>query len=151
MTKQIRWTALLAAAAAIAGCGNSDDGGTVGGGDDNRLSCTASLSPTTFSYVLDATGQSMTVNAGQADGVTLGRVGAPSGTIYGSWSPPDSVQGDATLHFELQFDANPDEFTTAVTCSALGKTARAAVSSPVTITASSVTVLQADSDVEYSD
>jgi hypothetical protein len=150
MTKQTLWTAVLAAAA-IAGCADGDGNGTSGAPGDNRLSCTATISPSTFSYMLDSTGATLQVNAGQGNTGTLNRVGAPSSTIYGAWTAPDTVQSGITLHLELHFDPNPDEASAVVSCSGLGKTAMAVASSPATITASSVTILQADSDVEYSD
>lgn len=150
MIKQTLWMALFAAAA-VAGCSSDDGNGTSGGPSDNRLSCTATISPGTFSYMLDATGGTLLVNAGQSSAASLNRVGAPSPTIYGAWTGPDTVQSGITLHLELHFDPSPDDVSTVVTCSGLGKTAMAVASSPATITASSVTILQADSDVEYSD
>jgi hypothetical protein len=154
MTKQTLWVALCAVAA-LAGCADSTDGGTGvangGGGDEppQRLSCTASVSPATFEYVLDTAGETLTIDVGQADASSLNRVGAASGTIYGAWAPPDSVQSGVTLHSEIQFDS--DEISATITCSGVGQTATAMASSPATITGSSVTILQADSDVEYSD
>ena len=85
---------------------------------------------------------------GQVNEATLERVSAPSGTIYGTWINIDQVQNGISLHGEITFQ--PSLVSLTATCSGADKTAHAHVSSPATITDTTVDILQADADLEYS-
>jgi len=155
MLKQSLWTVVLVtAAAALTGCATDDanDGGGGGGGTGSpaptRVSCTANVAPTTFTYEVGDAGRMLTVQAGQADEQTLERVGAASDEIYGAWLVRETMNNGAAVHFELR--VAPGQVSAFARCSALGKTAMATATSPATVTSTTVTILQSDTDVEYS-
>ena len=107
-----------------------------------------SIAPTTFTYEVGDAGRMLTVQAGQADEQTLERVGAASEAIYGAWLVSETTNNGTTAHLELH--VAPGQVSAFARCSALGKTAMATATSPATITSTTVSILQSDTDVEYS-
>jgi hypothetical protein len=154
MLKRTFWTVVLVTAAALTGCASDDssDVGGGGGGTGNptppRVSCTASIAPATFTYEVGDAGRMLIVQAGQADEQTLERVGAANGAIYGAWLVGDTMNNGLAVHLELRVASG--QVSTFARCSAQGKTAMATATSPATITSTTVSILQSDTDVEYS-
>jgi len=152
MLKRTFWTVVLVTAAALTGCASDDSsddgGGGTGGPTSPRLSCTANIAPATFTYEIGDAGRMLTVQPGQADEQTLERVGAASDAIYGAWLVSDTMNNGTAVHFELRVASG--QVSAFARCSALGKTAMATATSPATITSTTVSILQSDTDVEYS-
>ena len=137
-------------AVAVAMCGCADDGGDEpgenGGSPRDPISCTATITPTSFTYEIVDGGRRLAASSGGTQ-ETIERVGAPSAAIYGNWLIGDRMVGDITVRGELQFA--PGEMHVVSRCTARGRTVAATATSPATITDQSVTVLQADVDVQY--
>lgn len=154
MLKRTLWAVVLVTAAALTGCAGDDsiDDGGGGGGPDSptpsRVSCTASIAPATFTYEVGDAGRMLTVQAGQADEQTLERVGAANDEIYGAWLLGDTMSNGTAAHLELHVASG--QVSAFARCSALGKTAMATATSPATITDTTVSILQSDTDVGYS-
>jgi hypothetical protein len=152
MLKRTFWTVVLVTAAALTGCASddsSDDGGGGGGSPTStRVSCTANIAPATFTYEVGDAGRMLTVQAGEADEQTLERVGPASDAIYGAWLVSDTMNNGTAIHLELHVASG--QVSAFGRCSALGKTAMATATSPATITSTTVSILQSDTDVEYS-
>lgn len=151
MLKRTLWTVVLATAV-LTGCASDDSSGDGGGGTGDptsaRVTCTANIAPVTFTYEVGDAGQMLIVQAGQADEQTLERVGTASDAIYGAWLVGDTMNNGTEVHVELHVDTG--QVSAVARCSALGKTAMATATSPATITSTTVSILQSDTEVGYS-
>jgi len=144
----LRWLSrvtLVVAMLSTTGCLDDDSPGMSGSssGNGNYYKCTASISPSSFDYVVQGNTLMLTSTGGAS--TSLSRVGSGNG-IYGSWVISEQHDPQIRMKVKLLMRLESGRVSAVAECSAdAGPKGRATASSPADITDSTVTILQADS------
>lgn len=140
---------LLCSVMLLLACGgddDDDDGGGDGGNPPRTFTCQASTMPATLDYVVD--GDVLEVTAGgQTDSLDRVAAGDPGRPVYGTWHIDTITEpGVGTVSVDIQIE--PDRVNALADCDFGSVSANAVATSAATITDTTITILEADEDIE---
>lgn len=136
--------ALLSSAMLLFACGGEDDDDR--GEDPPRtFTCQASISPSTFDYVVQGDVLEVTAN-GESAFLDLVAVGDPSRPVYGVWHIGTDTTPVGTLSLDLEIE--PDRVSVLGDCDFGRVSANVVATSSAEITDTSITIFEFDEDTE---
>lgn len=129
---------------ALAACAG-DDSASQPPPPTQSYSCTASISPSYFDYMVRGDILEVTV-PGQSDQYQRVASGDPSNPVFGTWHLGTFTDEIGTV--TLDMEVGPDTVTAIADCDFGSVSALAEASSPAVITDTSITILDSAEDVE---
>lgn len=141
-------TALLLAAALVCACGGGEDDDQDDGGDGTleTFTCSASLAPSTFDYVVSG---DLLELSGAGFTETLERVetGDPERPVYGTWHLGEqTIPGGGVVSGYLLFE--PAQISALADCDFGSVSASARAVSAAEISDATIVILESDEDVQ---
>jgi hypothetical protein len=156
MMKTMLLSAFAVFTFSVAGCGGGDDSPMTAGGNHNgtteTATCRASIMPSTIDYVVTGDTLEFVQASTQTHSPPMKRLKASTATskpVFGTWQMPIDVNAGAQavgLTVSATLDIEPASVTVTTSCGQHGRSATAKVTSPATVTDTTITT--ADFQVE---